>query len=391
MVATNPKPPSRSWPTYRDVWRWHFYAGIFCLPFVIVLAISGSIYLFKQEIEAWIDSPYDHLSIEKSAPTSPAKQIAAALASVENSRLMSYEVPATKQSSARVLVRKDGESIRTYVHPSTYEVLHQVPDKDRFMRQIFRIHGTLMIGENGSYLVELAASWTLVMILSGLFLWWPRSAKGWGGVLYPRLRGAKNIFWRDLHSVTGIWISLFAVILLVSGLPWSNFWGDYFKTIRKFTGTAVARQDWSNRGEQPSAAGGSRAGGGEHAEHRKHAPSAREEGAVDYEMIDKVVEVIAPLDLPHPIVISPPAKGDGQWSVKSMTANRPYRVSLVVDAAKGEVVSRENFADRHWIDQVVGYGIAIHEGRLFGWPNQLLGLLTAVGLVLLSMSGAVMW
>lgn len=28
---------------YRTIWRWHFYAGIFCIPFVIVLAITGAI------------------------------------------------------------------------------------------------------------------------------------------------------------------------------------------------------------------------------------------------------------------------------------------------------------------------------------------------------------
>jgi uncharacterized iron-regulated membrane protein len=39
----------------------------------------------------------------------------------------------------------------------------------------------------------------------------------------------------------------------------------------------------------------------------------------------------------------------------------------------------------------VGTGIAAHEGQLFGWPNQLLGLFTASGLVLLSVSSVVMW
>ena len=33
--------------TYRALWRWHFHAGMFCIPFVLVLALTGSIYLFK--------------------------------------------------------------------------------------------------------------------------------------------------------------------------------------------------------------------------------------------------------------------------------------------------------------------------------------------------------
>lgn len=40
---------------YRAVWRWHFYAGLFCIPLVITLAISGAIYLFKPQFERWAD------------------------------------------------------------------------------------------------------------------------------------------------------------------------------------------------------------------------------------------------------------------------------------------------------------------------------------------------
>ena len=61
---TNDSIPARkSWPDYRAVWRWHFYASLFCIPFVIVLATSGAIYLFKPQIEAWNDRAYDHLEV----------------------------------------------------------------------------------------------------------------------------------------------------------------------------------------------------------------------------------------------------------------------------------------------------------------------------------------
>ncbi|MFZ0267652.1 PepSY domain-containing protein, partial [Caulobacter sp.] len=48
---------------YRAIWRWHFYAGLFCAPFIVILAITGSIYLFKPQVEAWLDRPYDHLAL----------------------------------------------------------------------------------------------------------------------------------------------------------------------------------------------------------------------------------------------------------------------------------------------------------------------------------------
>jgi uncharacterized iron-regulated membrane protein len=66
-------------------------------------------------------------------------------------------------------------------------------------------------------------------------------------------------------------------------------------------------------------------------------------------------------------------------------------VTLRYDAATGAEVSRSTFADKHPIDRVVGYGIAWHEGQLFGWINQLIGVLTALMLVTLTVSGFVMW
>ena len=41
--------------------------------------------------------------------------------------------------------------------------------------------------------------------------------------------------------------------------------------------------------------------------------------------------------------------------------------------------------------ELLGYGVAAHEGQLFGWANQLLGLIAALGLFLTAASGAVMW
>ena len=83
-----------------------------------------------------------------------------------------------------------------------------------------------------------------------------------------------------------------------------------------------------------------------------------------------------------------PARG---WIVKSEAQDRPLRVTLRYDARSGALVGREDFAGRHPIDKVVAVGVAWHEGQLFGWINQLVGLLTATMLVMLVVSGFVMW
>ncbi len=39
---------------YRVIWRWHFYAGMIIAPALIVVAATGAIYIFKDELEAVI-------------------------------------------------------------------------------------------------------------------------------------------------------------------------------------------------------------------------------------------------------------------------------------------------------------------------------------------------
>lgn len=397
--SESPSPSATRWPDYRAVWRWHFYAGIFCIPFVIVLAISGAIYLFKAEIEGWSERSYDRL--EKGADVAlPSAQISAALASFPGSTFEGYELPAGPGRAARVVVRSEAGSRRAYVDPTSLAILGSVSERDRFMKQVFRLHGELLMGNRGSNLVELAACWTIVMVLTGLVLWWPRQGRGLAGVVWPRLHGGRRLFWRDMHAVTGVWISLVTLALLFSGLPWAKFWGDSFKAARRVTGTAVARQGWSNDGGRSEATGaGGAARGGEHAGHAGHAghggggrrSAPVELSAADLAAIDVVAATVTPLGLDAPVVLALAPEGKGRWTAKSTTANRPRRVDLVVDGGSGEIVRRDDFATKHPIDQVVAVGIAFHEGRLFGWPNQLLLLITAAGLVLVCLSAVWLW
>ena len=49
-------PPKISF--YNLAWRWHFYAGLFVAPFMVLLAVTGIIYLFKPQLDPLM---YGHL------------------------------------------------------------------------------------------------------------------------------------------------------------------------------------------------------------------------------------------------------------------------------------------------------------------------------------------
>ena len=89
--------------------------------FVLWLAITGTIFLFKPQIERYLDKPYNHLSILQRSTANA--QVQAALAAVPGSTLDSYELPHTSTSAAQILVDKGVQQFRVYVHPQTLQVL----------------------------------------------------------------------------------------------------------------------------------------------------------------------------------------------------------------------------------------------------------------------------
>jgi uncharacterized iron-regulated membrane protein len=374
MISRNPDAPTGA-ALYRSLWRWHFYAGLFCVPFVIVLAITGSIYLFKPQVEAALDRPFDHM-VEAGPYVPAAAQVTRAVAAVPGSHFSAYEVRDPRDATRVLVGLADGSQVRVYLHPATGAVLKVTPEDQRLMEVVKTLHGELLLGTGGSIVVELAGAWALVMVVSGLYLWWPRGRAGVAGILYPRLNARGRPMWRDLHAVAGFWVSAFAIFLLVTALPWTTVWADGFAKVREVAGLVSGPVDWTQ----------SRAG--EHAAHRMAQGHMHRPAPV---LLDAMIASVRAQGLAPPVMIAPPSAASPAWTARSDTQDRPRRATLTLDAATGAVAGRKDFADGYPIDQAVGYGVAAHEGQLFGPANQILALLTTSGLILVCVSGYVMW
>ena len=360
--------------TWKGLWRWHFHAGLLCIPFVLVLALTGSIFLFKPQIDAFADRGVDSLAITGQRATGE-QHVAAAIASLPGSKLFVYEVPLEPDDAVRVhLYGTDGAGRVVYVHPESLEILKSVPHTSRFTEIVRMIHGELLAGRTGSLFVELAASWAIIMLGTGLFLWWPRETNGIAGVPYHRLGRGSRVFWRDLHAVTGIWISALAMFLLITALPWTTVVGNNIGKIRGWV--AAAPQDWSSNSAD------------EHAEHRRQVAAASVATPLK---IDDIIARVAPYRLEPPVRLYLPNEKQPRWRVRAETQNRPRVRELELDPFTGELAHETPFSEKTTLDKAIHIGIAAHEGQLFGIANQLLGLFTALGLLTLCISAIVMW
>jgi uncharacterized iron-regulated membrane protein len=399
MAMTGGPGVSRSaWPDERTVWRWHFFAGLLCLPFVAFLSLTGTVYLFKPQVDDLIDRQYEHLAVT-GAPALASREVAAALGAEPGARLLAYELPRTPHSAARVVVKRGHDAIRVYVDPYSLGVLKRVSEERRFERIVFGLHGQLLLGNAGSMIMEMVASWTIVLVATGLYLWWPRPAGRFraGGVLYPRLSGGGRTAWRDLHAVTGLFVSLVLVSFLATGLPWSFLWGHALQTVEHRVGRIMAIQDWEighvparvvmagapDARPAPGAARDAMPG-------MDMPPADAPADRLDAPALDRVVAAGAALDLPYPVLVTPPRTAGGAWRVRSDTQDRPRRAAVTV-APDGRIVGRERFADKPVVDRVVAYGVAAHEGQLFGAANQAVNLLVALALLVMSSAACVLW
>jgi uncharacterized iron-regulated membrane protein len=373
----------------RTFWRWHFYAGLFVLPFIITLSLSGTAFLFKPQIERWEERAYRVLPTQDAA--SPGRRVEAALAAFPGALLHSYRIPAQAGDAALVHIElPDGASMRDVFVSPQGAVVGSLASDNRIVEVARRIHSQLLLGRAGSWLVELAACWAIVMLVTGLFLWWPRG-RGAAGVLWPRSRSML----RDLHAVTGFWVSSFALVLLLSGLPWSHVWGSAFRAVRAEMGWVKGAPQWNTGGQDAAAP----------APHTDHDHAAMQDAAVshaahagqpDLALLDSIVTRAGSESLAYPAIVLVPGaalfgSASADWVATSLAQNRPQGQSITYDRDTGEETARERFADRHPIDRVIGYGQAWHEGALVGPLNQLIGLLTAAALVTMSITAFLMW
>ena len=62
------------------------------------------------------------------------------------------------------------------------------------------------------------------ILLTGLFLWWPKKLKGVGKRLKISLRQGRQRLFSDLHTVGGVYVFVLLLAMAMTGLTWSFEW-----------------------------------------------------------------------------------------------------------------------------------------------------------------------
>ncbi len=207
----------------------------------MILSLSGIVYLFKPQIDSVFYGNVRNVDGGGGAPRSYAAQLAAVKAALPGASVTSVAPPPNaKRSTQFGVTTKAGGDWTVFVDPYTAKVLgHR--DNRRYLPSIaLDLHGSLLTsrfmdeeGTWGDRVIELAASWAVVLVITGMYLWWPRGRRrSLRQALTPRLRArSRRVRWRDVHAVTGVAFSLVFLFFLVTGLAWSGVWGQKYNDV----------------------------------------------------------------------------------------------------------------------------------------------------------------
>jgi len=368
---------------YRAFWRWHFYAGLLIMPILMLMALTGGLYLFKDEIEGALYRPL--LTVEARAETaSPDAWADAALTAVPG-RVVQLTLPETPTRSARLVVETtEGARRAVYVDPHDAHVLGSAPDGGP-MQTIKQLHSLDLAGPVANMLVEVVAGWAIVMVATGVVLWWPRGRKG--GVVSIRGAPRQRVFWRDLHAVVGLFAVGVIVFLAATGMPWSAVWG---KQVRSLTTEA----GWGRPAAPASASAWNH--GPSHKPAAPAVPWALQEtevhsahGGHSLSIADAVARADgAGLPRPYELTVGEAGKA---WSAAYMPDRAEAMRTLYLDGGDGHVVADIGYDRFGPAAKAIEWGIAVHQGREYGQGNRLVMLAGCIAIWLLGVSGLTMW
>lgn len=375
--------------------RIHFWAALIASPFALMAAITGLIYVFVPQAEQLMHGHLDSVTPAAQMRSLDDAVSAAKMVAPEGWSLHSVVPMHAPTDSTRVVFmppsepRKEGgghgshggatpaakdkaeflrpnfgipmKAVVIYVNPYTAEVLGSLQQSERFSNWSRKLHSNYLQNDGWRWMIELAASWLMVMLITGLYLWLPSKSQPF--VPQSKVKGRAS--WMQWHTFMGVSLSLMSAVILTTGLTWSKQAGEQIRWARDVTGQASPRI--------PANFKSAFTDGGHVLSWQDAMESVRRE-APDVQML-----------------LMPPKGPEGFWRANQMDRDQPdRRFDLLLDAYSGERLYFSGWAEQTVFGKATAIGIPFHRGE-FGVWNQALLFIFGVGVVFSVVSGWVMY
>jgi uncharacterized iron-regulated membrane protein len=331
----------------------HLTVAMIAGVFLIILGGTGGIMAFETELDRLFNSKLFHIA-PGTSPL-PIAAIQATLATTYPKDHFSYLAIPTSPDETYA-VQAHGRQI--FINGYTGEVVgtRQLPT---VLNQIHTLHLSLFLGRNGGIMMGIATLLLILLIATGLVLWWP------GKRIAIALHASPARVIADSHHAAGIVSAAFLLVLAITGaaITWNDSWAPWaFRVL----GTAPPVRDLPS-----TVIAGA------------HAISAEEAIAVARRELPGAV----------PFALSLPAMaGSYHIALRFPEDLTPGGRSWVnVDQYSGATLSVTSSRDPIAVTGLVNLNRAVHTGDVFGLPSKVVASCASLVLALQTMSGWHMW
>lgn len=342
------------------LWKWHFLAGLISLPFVLLLSVTGGVYLFKDTYDAPRQAHIKSIEVQGNPITYQEQwnMVKAESKKQPNSMV----VPSSNDEATEFVSGMFSHKNSVFVNPYTRKITGNISPQDSNMYAVRKLHGELLMGSFGTKIVELVASWLIVLILTGIYVFWPAKKQGLKGFFTIRFKQGKRILFRDLHAVFGFWISILLLMTLAGGLPWTDVFGGNFQSLQNITNTGYPKT-WEGKGLTSQISG-------------KPLP------------LDSVVTIGKNLNLKGKLNVGLPQNEMGVFIIYNETFDLNAQKRFYIDQYSGKQIMKHNWSDVGILMRARMWFMAFHQGQ-FGTWNLLLMLCISILLTFVALAALV--
>ncbi len=383
-LAGNQAGKTQARPVWKYVWRtwWvqvHLYLGLSVGALLVVFGVTGSILVFFQEIDEWLNPVLLTVSVPStgSAPVRPLQDIvtAAQQAATPGSRIVQLYGPRNRTGVFAIYAEHPSKAWqRIYIDPyraavtgvRSYAAYEWVPHY--LMDVVFQLHFALFLGENGLIIVALGALLLLLSLISGVIVWWPLTGQ-WRQAFVLRWPSTPVRLNFDLHKTFSLYTCLVLGAVLLSGV-WMN-WNDPFV--------------WVVRLLSPATRGPKQAPVSIPLEGRQPITPAQALAIATARYPEGVLNILVMPEDSTGIYLVGRREVPGLslfWSERTVSIDQYSGAILDVREPATRRSAGETFADWQW---------PLHSGQAFGLPGRLMVCLSGLACPVIYVTGVRMW
>lgn len=349
----------------------HLWLGLGSGLVVFIVALTGSLLVFEEELEPIMYAQFHTLTPPANGQRLPLDQLVkTATAQFPGKKVSRIEI---EPHPGRTVViglqqsKNPKDLLSVALNPYSGAMVATRQEQDAFYSVVLRLHRYLCLGETGKIITGISCSMFLIIMFTGLILWWPnrknkqqRFTVKWGA-------SSKRLTW-DLHAVFGFYVLPFVFLIASTGLIWSYKWVNNL-LFYAFDGKPQTKR------EAPA-----------------NPPSTTPLHTDVYQKIYAKTNQMLPYTGLVTIIL--PEKDS--LSITSSKKNHEATISNIVDflyfdTKTGDLVKKRLYADETRGFKARRMVFPIHTGSLLGWPTKIIALFVALIAASLPITGLLIW